>query len=364
MADAPPGDPRAVTVAILGAGVAGLAAALSLAAIGVDVALFEREADPQRARPHEGHVHRLSPALWRSADALPGLEAALRAAGAGVGDVCIDGRVTGPANLLASRAEFSTALLARADAEPRIHRPAPARVAIEWRDARWQIRHPHGAWRADWLVDASGAHRASFGVVEAATGCELLSECFGGRQRYSTLRLAGPATDERRLHLLRLADADDLLIDEFPDGRLTVTHRQSRDCAPDRHPLADVLAAHGQPALAARLRRAQPVGEVIHHRAAACRRLVIGAFDHPGFNWCVLGDALLQTPPWQGQGVAFAIAQAQTLADAWLAYAQRPSPACAIRAALDGLSLRQQIASVLGSWAQGAPAPQRITESS
>jgi len=306
-------------VAVVGAGLAGLATARALAAAGCAVQLW----DDGHPAPQAVHVHRL-PARLLQQD--PALEQALHAAGARPGQHSH--------TLLPTVVELHTALrsLVRADARIALK---PFAGLPQWKDAHWHW--PASSQPpADWLVDASGARTATLPLL-TARGLALAEERIAGRQCSRTQRAQGRAWRQRGLWSLRSTDGAALLCFADEAGRVTFT---SLGALP-----ADLDAALPE-ALHQALGPLQRVGRVAVWRAAEARRRMLDSLS-TDVRWLAVGDALLHTPPWQGQGVAQAFAHAAALASA---LAQQRCPLTA----LDALASQQLLAASLGQWA--APA--------
>lgn len=305
------------SVAIWGAGVAGLATARALAARGCSVQLI----DDGGARAQNHHVHRLTPGLWQR-DAV--LADALRAVGCGPGE-CGAQTVA----LLPTKTELEAALLRCVQASPRIDHRRTRGVRLRRHGARWMLTDARGAFTVDAIIDASGAARATLPQL-GERGLGLAFEQVPGRQTYVTQIWQGAACGRRAQWQLRSDSGHALLAQTSADARLTLTHL---------HHAAAALPA----LLLDTLGPLERVGPARRWRAVEARRLVLHGLRRDT-RWFAVGDALLQTPPWQGQGVAQAFAHAETLATCL------ERNRCPL-VALDALAQRQLIAASLGQWA-------------
>lgn len=354
-------------VAILGPGVAGMLAALALAEAGASPSLL---APPQRLSPAPvSPVHRLPEALWQAPPPwLRGLAAALRGVGACAGErhavePGMHQRET--LALLPDKPMLEAALRLLVRQHGQVRRLALKRIGVAAAKGQWQLNlaDAPGPITATVLIDASGARRASLPILAAAGGKLPAQEVFEGRQTYFTLALRQAAGQPRRCWTICDAAGHAWLIDQMPDGLSTVTERvPSPPMDDDGEPAARLIdRLHFSldhlsiTPLQAWLRHADPQGPVSTYRAPPARRLVL---ETPptgcGPAWLAVGDALVQTPPWLGQGVAQAHRHAGTLAEAWTASVSQGSLIDQACRKLDTLAARQLQAAALAAWAEEA----------
>jgi 2-polyprenyl-6-methoxyphenol hydroxylase-like FAD-dependent oxidoreductase len=377
-----PGEPQGLPqgrVIVLGAGVAGLLAALALQARGLAVTVVDTTppVDDAAAPPPEP-VHRLPAALWLDPPAwLAGLGEALRAQGVGPGvlQLCsVEGCARERWPLLPDKASLHAALGSLLQARPGVQRWRLPRLRLQWAGGLWQLSEaaevvdgppaaPTGLLQAAALVDASGGRRALQTALLAACGDAGALELSGERQRYRSFTLAAPAPAAAGLWLLRDRQAQTWLVHQAASGRLSVTERlhgpeagadaaAGPGTASTAALLARLLAAATcwrQKTLLQVLARAEPAGAPALYRAPPARRWQLPEAVLAGrLPCCAVGDALVQTPPWLGQGVAQAALHAHTLATLPAA-AGWPGQAAAV---LDGTAAGQLQAAALAAWAE------------
>lgn len=363
--------PVCTPVAIVGAGTSGMLAALALADAGAHPLLMD--AAPGRRVERACPVHRLPEALWLAPPRwLRGLGAALRSVGATGGErhlVTATTRHRQPLALLPDKTMLDAALRLLVRGNSGISRRSLQRAGIAAAKGRWQLHDVADGvvHEAGLLVDATGARRASLPALIQAGEALPGSEVFEGRQTYRTLALQRPAGQPRACWLLSERAGQAWLLDLLPDGAITLTERVASDdpnidlpdgAAPedtagqllDR--LRQGLVRLQLDPLRCALEGAEPAGAPASYRAPAARRTLLAPAAGATPAWLAVGDALVQTPPWLGQGVAQAREQADALACAW-AGAAAPGRLDRVRERLEQLAARQLQAAALAAWAEG-----------
>ncbi len=356
--------PAQADVAVLGHGVAGMLCALALADAGATPLLLDTAGG--RPLPAVTPVHRLPESLWHAPPPwLAGLADALKAVGAVAGVrhvVAAHGTHRQSLDLLPDKAQLECALRRLVQQQPAIlqgaagraggmQRMGHARATGEWRATECGDAPP---WRASALVDASGARRASLPCLAAAGAALPDSEVCCGRQTYHSLALQLNAAPPRQQWLIDDGPGQAWLVDVTAGGRLTITRRVEETTPTDGlvAALSRALARRSITRLGAWLQTAQPLGPPCTHRAPPARRLLL---THPPAGWLAVGDALVQTPPWQGNGVAQARQHAEQLGAAWAMSPASASAATRLAAAapaLDRIAARQLQAAALATWAE------------
>lgn len=373
----------ATPVAIVGGGTAGMLAALALADTGAHPLLLD--APPARRAGQVCPVHRLPEALWLAPPRwLRGLGAALRSVGATGGDrhlVTATKHHRHSSALLPDKSMLDAALRLLVRGQAGLTRRTLQHAGIAAVDGRWQLHDAADdlVHETPLLVDATGARRASLPALAAACARLPGSEVCEGRQTYRTLALQRSGGQPRACWMITEGAGQAWLLDLMHDGSITLTERVPVDDLSSRAPdgaAPDRTAGH----LLDRLRRclerlrieplrfamqrAEPAGAPASYRAPAARRTVLAAPAQAAQGaqvteaartapaWLAVGDALVHTPPWLGQGVAQARQQADTLACAW-AESAAPCRAHEARARLDRLAARQLRSAALAAWAEG-----------
>ncbi|MDF0602226.1 FAD-dependent monooxygenase [Psychromarinibacter sp. C21-152] len=306
-------DPTAL---VLGAGPAGLGAAALLARAGARVTCLDPRTGPEQAAAQAEHVHILppdpGPPLRKAA---PELAAALSGAAAPDWHYL----------RLPEGAARTGPFLSRDAAETALHAAATAAgVTFDYgvrpralaHDTQFEVAFQDGARRADILVDATGAHRWVADALDAL-GAQLWLDEIAAPGRYCTWSGALPPEAPRRHAMLwQPPDAEaSIYLIARADRRLYVTWRGAGAPEASTGPeLAEALSRHGLGAMAEIAAAAGPLARIGY--VAPPPRLL--GMERPGDPllpaWFTIGDALVQTPPRFGFGMASVFLQLAELA--------------------------------------------------
>lgn len=305
--------------AIVGAGPAGRIAAMVLARAGQRVAVVD--AAPDRQAPQAAHVHRIDDATWdRLTALLPSLAHDATLAGAPTAPVGADtlhGPLGDRTRPFPHRHQLDAALRQACRRQGGVVVHAERVRRIERAAGQWRL----AGVRARWLVDASGSARATLAAVSRFGRIDELRGCT--HHAYVSQRFRHLAWPAGRIgHAARGPDVG--LIARRVDDResLVTLQLEAGTVAPgstraflDRAALADAEFARR------RLGAAAAVGPTARWRCRHASGLDAEPDAAPEC-WFALGDALLTTPPHQGQGLAQIAEQAAVLAGADLASAR------------------------------------------
>jgi 2-polyprenyl-6-methoxyphenol hydroxylase-like FAD-dependent oxidoreductase len=305
--------------AIVGAGPAGRIAAMVLAGAGQRVAVVD--AAPDRQAPQAAHVHRIDDATWdRLTALLPSLAQDAAFAGAptaALGADTLHGPLGDRMRPFPHRHQLDAALRQACRRHSGVTVVAERVRCIERAAGLWRL----AGLRARWLVDASGSARATlagvsrFGRIDELRGrthhayvsqrfCEL---------KWPAGRIGHAARDAGVGLIARRVDVSESLVTLQLDAGAVAPG--STHAFLDRAARADAEFARQ------RLGAAAAAGPTARWR---CRR-ASGLDAEPDAApecWFAIGDALLTTPPHQGQGLAQIAEQAAMLAGAGLASAR------------------------------------------
>lgn len=310
---------RGASVLVIGAGPAGLLAALVLSRSGCRVVVAEYPGRRSAGRPQWHHVHLIDQSTWETLRSLiPGLDQEMVRLGAPVAAAdadSLDGCGRGPQRAFPDRRTLDTGL-------GNLCRDDPSVECLDDNMAgRLQARGPgfvdpvecDAAY--DLVIDCSGTARASLPRLPAECHPFVVEGTTAGA--HASLRVTGLEWPDKVVgHLTRDADglggcllrrcsAEESLIswllpDETPLPRDAETLlRMTRRCS--------------DPRIAELMRHAIPAGPVRHWRGRRMSRLGFEGGHLPG-GWLALGDALLHTPPRQGRGLAQLGRQLEVLA--------------------------------------------------
>jgi flavin-dependent dehydrogenase len=303
---------KSYDIAIVGAGLSGHLIALLTSRAGLRTALLE--ADPNRSAPQGYHVHRIDDAAWRRLVSLmpdlPGLAAAAGAPTARIGADSLEAPLGRQTRLFPDRWQLDEVFREACVAEPHIDFMTQRVRDPTYGDGLWRL----GPVTCRWLIDASGGARATLrsasrhGCVEEVftrSTHAYLSQCFEG--------IAWPK--DRIGHAAR-ADGIAVIARRVSDDQSRVTLQVA---AADRCPASVSGMLERVKRLDSRFSRllgeARSVGQLQRWASRRASGLGVDA-ERPPPHWLAVGDALLTTPPHQGQGIAQIADQATMLVDA------------------------------------------------
>lgn len=249
---------------------------------------------PDQPSPQSAHVHHVAPETWAKACLfLPKLKA------------CLDAR-----DGLPDRADLDRRLAATLPEGIALHRAA-YRTARRTGDC-WQIDLDTGVrLGASVLIDATGRHRRTLRALSKTRGQALLLDEGPASGSYRSCRIdAGAWLPGQRTFRFSAADGNTGVLGqrcEHGQWRLTLVSHGPDSTSPWER-LLELLPDHLRQSLvrAGAPRRWDRYG---------AQKAGLLALDQVSDNagWLPLGDALLTTAPYQGEGIANAVRQVEAL---------------------------------------------------
>ena len=305
---------RDVDVIVAGAGPAGLLVGVVFAHCGFRIALV----DPNAGAPgsQAGHVHLLSDETWAGmCELLPGLVARAVHYGAPVapsGAAMLEGELGADYRAWPDRSQLDRALFDCVVSDLGLPVVYDRIGHIHRRGGRWYA----SGFRAGWLVDATGGARATLRAAAGLGNIEWME--WGDRRSYASLVLLDVAWPDNRVgYGSRADDGSGLVLRRISARETLVTLQLERpENLPQSHgAFFDRIADIASPKIYLWIRRGLAASDI---RKWTSRRssAVLADAGLAAFGWMAVGDALLNTAPHRGQGLAQIVQQAQLIGEA------------------------------------------------
>lgn len=296
-------------VLTIGGGPAGLLCRRLAEIHGLDALTLE--ARPEAASPQSAHVHFFPAGCMESIESwVPGFAQALRLEGCPAVDEQGRRSFRADARLLPSRSQFDRALQASCASPGRVY--SGKATTYEHNGDIWRVACADGTiLQSRWLIDASGQSRRTLRAIAPMLQALPVLHEGPAASHYLSARVRGPAFPAERMLLrspgsngspgllgLRIDDETWQITLQLPAG-------SERSNWQDAVGLLDARASH-----IFADHQCLSLPRAYGGQRSSC--LEIDAGSAPD-GWLAIGDALLCTPPYQGNGIGNLISQLKLL---------------------------------------------------